>query len=319
MSKRVLFYDPNMNERGTSSAIYDYANYNETILKNQSFIVGSNTGENTVYKKFLNRFQTFLTDGLQEIQKISDSLECEYFYTLKYGHNDGNVLTGVRNCVHVVFPSYDPHGDVYAYVSEWLASTYGQGSPCVPHMIDLPETGANYKDYFKLHDKFVFGWYGGKNFEIPFAQNAVVECAKRRKDSFFLFMNQPPFCSEPNVVFLPTTYNNEEKARFINTCDVMLHANSRGETFGLSVGEFSSKNKPVITYSLKDTTWEHPGKNHILVLGKQGIYYDNYEELLNILMTIQKSDIANKDWNCFKKFTPENVMKKFKEVFLKYN
>ena len=27
----------------------------------------------------------------------------------------------------------------------------------------------------------------------------------------------------------------------------MIHARSEGETFGLSIGEFSSKNKPVIT------------------------------------------------------------------------
>jgi hypothetical protein len=329
MSKRVLFYDPNMNERGTSSAIYDYADYNETILENQSFIVGSKKGENTNYKKFAKRFETLISENLNEVQNIANQLECQYFYTLKYGFNDGIILKKILNCVHVVFPSYEPHGDVYAYVSEWLSREYGQNSPFVPHMINLPDDGANYKDYFKIHDKFVFGWYGGKNFEIEFAQKAVIQCARTRKDAFFLFMNQEPFCSEPNVVFLPVSYDPYEKVRFINTCDVMLHANNRGETFGLAIGEFSSKNKPVITYSLKDTLrynytekfydfwWEHPGKNHILTLGKKGIYYDNQEQLLNILMNIEKKEIVNKDWNCFKEYTPVKVMKKFNEVFLK--
>jgi hypothetical protein len=30
--KNILFFDPNMNERGTSIAIYDYAHYNEELL-----------------------------------------------------------------------------------------------------------------------------------------------------------------------------------------------------------------------------------------------------------------------------------------------
>lgn len=316
MPKRVLFYDPNMNERGTSSAIYDYAHYNEAILENQSFIVANKKGENTAYRKFAKRFEVLLAAGIQEIQSIANYFDCQYFYTLKYGFNDGNILKGIKNCVHVVFPSYEPHGDVYAYVSEWLANKYGKGALFVPHMIDLPDVGANYKDFYKLRNKFVFGWYGGRNFEIPFAQDAVVQCARKRHDAFFMFMNQAPFCSEPNVVFLPTTLDPEEKVRFINTCDAMLHANSRGETFGLSIGEFSSKNKPIITYSLKETEWEHPGRNHLMVLDKKGIYYDDRQDLMNILMTIQKSDISNKDWNCFKNFTPLQVMKKFDEVFL---
>lgn len=37
-----------------------------------------------------------------------------------------------------------------------------------------------------------------------------------------------------------------EKTTFINTCDAMLWARHDGETFGLAIGEFSSKNKPVI-------------------------------------------------------------------------
>ena len=39
--------------------------------------------------------------------------------------------------------------------------------------------------------------------------------------------------------------DKHKKVKFINTCDAMLWARSGGETFGLSIAEFSIKNKPV--------------------------------------------------------------------------
>ena len=57
-----------------------------------------------------------------------------------------------------------------------------------------------------------------------------------------------------------------KKAEFINSCDVMVHARSIGETFGAAIGEFSSKNKPVITCDCGDT-------EHIEILSDKGIIY----------------------------------------------
>jgi hypothetical protein len=41
---------------------------------------------------------------------------------------------------------------------------------------------------------------------------------------------------------------SEKKANFINTCDAMIHARQRGESFGLSVAEFLSLDKPVLAW-----------------------------------------------------------------------
>ena len=124
-------------------------------------------------------------------------------------------------------------------------------------------------------------------------------------------MNQDPFCSEDNVIFIEGTINIEEKVRFINTCDIMIHARERGETFGLAIAEFSSKNKPVITYH------NSPEKCHINILGDKGLYYNDYFSLYNILINLQYSDIKEKEWNCYQAYTPEKVMKQFYNVFLK--
>ena len=101
----------------------------------------------------------------------------------------------------------------------------------------------------------------------------------------------------------------EEKVTFINTCNVMIHARERGETFGLAIAEFSTKNKPVIT------CYNAPERNHIETLGERGIYYKDYESLYTILINIKHSDLEG-DWNCYREFTPEAVIYKFNDIFL---
>lgn len=304
--KTVLFFDPNLNERGTSIATYDYAHYNETILGNKSIITSLNTSELKSFDKFNSRFETHIFDSFSQIQNHS----CDYFYSLKYGFNDNILHPDAKNLVHVVFPSYEPHGDVYVYISEWLAKNQGNNSQYVSHMINLPENNLDFKEFFNVKDQLVIGWYGGNNFEIPFAKQAIINVASKRKDIIFLFMNQDPFCDLSNVVFIEGTTDQKQKVAFINTCDVMIHARERGETFGLAIAEFSSKNKPVITY------YNSPERCHIDILGDKGLYYTDYTSLYNILSNIQLSDIKDKNWNCYQNFTPENIMNKFNQVFL---
>lgn len=305
-SKTVLFYENSLNLRGTSIATYDYALYNESILGNKSIIVAPKNSELTSLDKFQARFPVYLVDHYSQVNNIPH----DYFYAIKYGHNDGILSSIAKNCIHAVFPSYDPHGDVYAYVSEWLSQAYGNNSPFVPHMVSLPDIDVDFKQHFNTQDKFIVGWYGGNNFEIPFAREAVIQVARNRKDILFLFMNQEAFCNEPNVLFIEGTYDIEQKVAFINTCDIMIHARERGETFGLAIAEFSTKSKPIITYS------GSPERNHIVTLGDKGIYYSSKEELINILMNISKRDIEGKEWNCYQEYTPDKVIDKFNKVFL---
>jgi len=310
MNKKILFFDPHINERGTSVATYDYAHFNEIELGNESIIATFSNDSNPFFGKFNRRFKTYTIQDFNELNTIIKEESCEYYYLLKYGYNDGRIIEGVKNLVHVVFPSNDPHGDVYVYVSKWLANNSGS-EKYVPHIINLPEISYDLREELNIpKGKFVFGWYGGNNFEIEFARESVIEVAKNRKDYIFLFMNQDPFCDLDNVIFINGTDSPERKVAFINTCNSMIHARERGETFGISIGEFSSKNKPVITYG---SSLE---RSHIDILGDKGFYYNNKEELIEILMNISSSDLENRDWNCYQEFNPKSVMNKFKEIFL---
>jgi glycosyltransferase involved in cell wall biosynthesis len=321
--KTVLFFDPNLNERGTSVSLYDYADYNEKILGNKSIIVSLKTSELKTYDKVKNRFdEVYLVDNFNEIERI----KCDYVYNQKFGYNNGQLVSTAKNLTHVVFPSYQPHGDVYAYISKWLANSVQhntikceytlnptnleQDLQYVPYMVNLPNVNEDFKEFFNIKDQLVIGWYGGNNFEIPFARQAVIDIALKRKDIIFLFMNQEPFCDLENVIFIGGTTDQEQKVAFINTCDVMIHARERGETFGLAIAEFSTRNKPIITYK---NSWE---RHHIEVLKDKGLYYNDYSSLYDILSNIQKSDIEGKEWNCYQDFTPEKIMKQFNKIFL---
>ncbi len=305
---KIAFHSNQLGIRGTEVALYDYALGNRDILGNESIIISDANADLTSLDKFKTQFPVYLYNDFSEVESVIYNEGIDAVYWIKAGFNDGKLVNNAKNLVHSVFKHNDVHGDIYAYVSEWLSDEMSNGElPYVPHMVNLPKHNLDYREPFGLKDKFIIGWYGGDNFELPFSKQAVIDVAKERDDVVFLFMNCTPFTSESNIYFIKGTTNLDEKVAFINTCDAMIHSRERGETFGLTVAEFSTFGKPIITYS------NSPERNHINILGENGIYYTNYNDLYKILSEI---DSSVKGYNCYTDFTPEKVMNKFKEVFL---
>ena len=65
-------------------------------------------------------------------------------------------------------------------------------------------------------------------------------------------------------------------------------------------------NKPIITF------FGSPERSHIDILKDKGIYYNNRNELYNILTNFVPD--ATQDWDCYKEHTPEKVMHKFHNI-----
>lgn len=80
----------------------------------------------------------------------------------------------------------------------------------------------------------------------------------------------------------------------------------------LFVAEFSIRNKPVITFK------SSVANEHIRILGDKAFVYRNSKELSNVIDRFMQGKVAltGVDYNMYKQFSPENVMKRFKEVFL---
>ena len=311
---KIAFHSNQLSIRGTEVALYDYAHYNEKILGNESLIITKDPSLSSFShplgaKKFKSRFKVFFYHDFSEVESYLDQERVDVFYAQKYGDNDGVISQERKSVVHAVFQAYEPHGDVYAYISEWLGTKYNQ--PYVPYMVDLPAIETNLKKELNIPDyATVIGRHGGLyTFDIDFAHKTIVKIVKRRKDIVFLFLNTAPFYHHDRIIYLEGTHDMTEKVKFINTCDAMLHARRQGESFGLAIAEFSIRNKPIITRINQNID-----SAHISMLGDRGIYYSNKYDLYKILLDFTPDD--SKDWNAYKDYSPQSVMQKFKEVFL---
>ena len=310
---KVLFHTHTLNFRGTAVAVYDYAKYNQQILGNESIICYNASvpqeldvsTEQEVVDLFKKEFQVVSYTTEQELQKHCDDVDVAYF--IRYGHKES--LPQVRTAVHAVFQAYEPHGDRYAYVSEWLSKKMGHNTPFVPHIVSLPDPTEDFRQKLNIpKDKMVIGRIGGYlTFDLPFVKQQLTEFLKTNDDYVFLMANTEPFIKHPNVRYINSIVDRQKKSNFINTCDAMLHARQRGESFGLSICEFLYHNKPVLAWE------EGVDQNHVHLLKKTGLLY-NEDNFLDKLQNI--NSYPNNFKSIVKQFEPEAVMKKFDEVFL---
>ena len=84
-----------------------------------------------------------------------------------------------------------------------------------------------------------------------------------------------------------------------------------GESFGMACAEFSVLNKPIITFKNGS---QPEFQKHIDILGHKGIYYHDSISAVNAMLNLNTQKYA--DWNAYKEYLPEKVIKKFEKVFL---
>lgn len=314
---KIGFHSNQLGLRGTEVALYEYAYYAREYLNITPYIISDKNANLDALEKFSNTFSVLLYNHFSEVTKFVEVNKLDAIYYQKAGEFDNKVVPNAENLVHAVFQKKQPHGQKYAYISKWLANAM-EWPHYVPYIVDITKHlhDMDLRDCLSIpKTSFVFGYHGGKDsFNIPWVKDAVQNVVNIRSDCHFIFMNVEPF-GEPhsNIIFLEGTHDMQKKVAFINTCDAMLHARNGGESFGLSVAEFSSLNKPVLT-----TTWANVPLNdlaHIDMLGNKSILYTP-DSLQNILQNIQHSDVKNTDWNAYLNYSSEKVMDKFKQVFL---
>ena len=319
---KIIFHENQLCYRGTSNAIFDYAHYNEEILNNQSVILYPKNSPNNIpeaIQRFEKRFTVYGYNDLADRDKFIKESNADIFYAIKSGEKENDIPTNlIKTVIHAVFKYNEPYGNVYAYVSEWLSNKMSNGIlPFVPHIVDLPNIEGNFREELNIpKEAIVFARYGGyETFDIDFVKETVKKIARKNKNVYFIFMGTEEFVkrnffrSYRNIIFLPPTTDIERKVKFINTSDAFLHARKQGESFGIAIGEFSIKNKPVITWAYSDE------KSHLEILGDRAIVYKNKNDLFDILKNFRPD--AKKNWDCYSQFyNPKAVMEKFKKIFI---
>lgn len=313
---QVAFDAGHLLERGTDVALYDYAVGNEVELGNHSRILCPAQADLTALDKFRARFSVALYRDRRDLERFL--ADVDVYYRIDHGQRPAEPLPRPphgRTVVHCVFTAHEPHGDVYAAVSSWVATHRGVpgGAPCpvVPHIVQLPPVDGDLRRTLGIPDgATVLGRHGGPGtFDLPFVHQEVVHAVQQRDDLWFVFLNTRPFAApHPRILHLDKTTDLAAKRRFVQTCDAMLHGRSDGETFGLAIAEFAVCNKPVVTW-LGGTDRYHHG-----VLGRKGIYYRDADDLRRILRLFRP---VQGDFDVYSaRFSPEVVMRQFDAVFL---
>ena len=316
---KIGFHTNNLSLRGTEIALYDYAFYNQTLLNNESLIFykSQNVNDPSVVKKFEQHFKLCPYQNTNELSKLAEKEQIDLMYFIKSGAPDGDIIDTVSCAVHAVFPTNidDFHGDRFAFVSSWLAKECSNNKvPFVPHMINLPEVSGDLRVELDIpKDATVLASYGGSDsFNLKFVHETILKVLSSRKDIYFLFMNFEVFAKHERLLFLPGVSDTNFKGRFINTADGMIHARGIGESFGLACGEFSIKNKPVITYALS------PQRSHTEILGDKALLYKGKKDLESILLNFDTKTQFEKNWDAYSEYFSANpVMNQFENVFLK--
>jgi hypothetical protein len=309
---KVAFVLNSISFGGVEVATYDYADCNETILGNKSIIITRDFKHQygPIYEKFEKRFEVFYVQTREDINAVIKNQAVDVCYSQKSGEWDIFGTDACKSVVHCVFTSNQPHGDVYAAIHNDINRICKTSIPVVPYMVRIDSHSNSFRDELGIPvDSIVIGRYGSAgSFDLPFVHQSILELLNRNPTMWFVCMATNYFASHPRLVYLPVTTELYVKRKMINTCDVMLHARHRGETFGLACGEFSVAGKPFVT-------WAHsPEKAHIDNAKGFCCQYSNKEDLIRIIESGQwKMDMSKSG---YLDYTPEKVMAIFDKVFL---
>jgi hypothetical protein len=341
---KVAFQIHKLDCRGTFNAMFNYAKYSNLVPFTPVFFLYrplyDPEKDIIPFLKLCKSFEVYFYANEKEFINLINNNKIDYTYVIKYGRKNDDcelyIISPVKQIVHCVYDMSEPHGDFYVGVSETVAKKFGKDD-YIPHMIGLKK--GNLKDNLRKvlnipESAIVFGRHGGGDtFDIPFVKSVisrVITSHEVSRETYFIFMNtgKTPIDiesvntsrSDVRVIFIPPTVDEWEKNRFINTCDAMLHAQTLGETFGISIGEFSVNEKVIITYG--GNVWHDHYKT---ILGENAIYYTNAEELYNILINYDiivakqlrvgyTDDKKSVGKNCYTEYTPCKVMEQWKNV-----
>ena len=315
---KIAFHDNQLCERGTTVSLYDYAYYNKHYLGNESIIMyydKDHRNDLEVIEKFKKEFTLRpYNNWQQDADEILKEEKCDILYMQKAGEWDGKMAKPqiCKNIIHCVFNTQCKHGDVYARIS----GCFGENYPIVNYMVNLPNVDTNMREELNIpNDAIVFGRHGGMDqFNIRYVHDVINKITDKYPNIYFLLVNTNKFCKEKsNIIHYNKIIDLEKKVKFINTCDAMIHARQMGETFGAAVSEFSIKNKPVITCK------RGYDNEHLKILKNKCFTYENENELYNIFQYFINNldEIKTKDWNAYRDYSPEKIMDKFNEIFIK--
>jgi hypothetical protein len=326
---KVLFHTKTLNYRGVTNSTIDYAYYNQAVLGNESVIIynekfngkGLDIGSKPeVVDDIRKMFKLLSYESVSHLNQIASGFDV--VYTQNSGQRDDEKITSTKHAVHAVFQYYQPNGDRYAYISEWLAKEMEKVAnrelTFVPYVVNLPPMVDGMRE--KMRDDlgiprnaFVFGRHGGYHtFDIEYVNQMLPKICDRYKNVYFLLANTLPRITHPRIIYMHPFFGVHAKTCFVSACDAGLHGRKLGESFGLGICEMLFHNKPVLVSE------EGFDRNHIELVKDYNLIY-NEDTLMDKIGEVMLRVEMYQDFTpIVAPYAPLPVMKKFKEVFLDY-
>ncbi len=348
-SLNICFHTNEFNGRGTTTAIYDYAHYNEVILGHKSIFLMPRLDQvvhGISFDRFERRFGPIYLYDFKALNAMNDAarkLNCDVIYMMKAGgiHSAPSFLThfscyGPPVGVHGIF-FWEQHGAAFALLSDEQIKTVSLSTyeslpkeqldkHWVPHIVSLPtlnETEVDlvekldYRKHYDIADNVtVFCRHGGSGtFDIAWVQDTVCQIAKQHHHNVhFIFLGTRPWaaCTQRNNIhFVPETSSVIVKEAYFKACNAMLHGRSDGEMFSMAIAESSVHNLPVIT-KLIDGTPKQP-----VVLKNKAFIYEDKSSLIAILDDFILNGVPkNGSFNAYEEYGPHAVMERFSRIFI---
>lgn len=327
----ILLHDNSINERGTSTAIFDYGLALKT--RGHDVTVAFEKGDFNnlkVVKNFAESFNLLEYRSFSELRTLPRH-QFDLAYFIKSGENDGKLLANIPSVVHSVFQHHEPHGEVYAYISEWLANRMRQRAALqvvsqgrvnrifkdtkrqkyVPHMVNIPKPQSNLRESLKIPVNATLGVrFGGyDSFDVDFVKKEIVRMVNLDSNLYFCFANSEPFSDHKQIIYHPQILDRQYKSEFLGTADFFIHARHRGESFGLSILEALQIGTPVFSWR------GGHDRNHVKMLSKASLFRNGLD-LRNLVRTLADYPSRQHDKEMAARFSEEAVMSIFEEVFL---
>jgi hypothetical protein len=326
--KQLIFHVDQLSERGTSTAVYEYARIIRE-LNMQASITYPIESDLSGLNLFKNEFELIPYKNFTELKYNSRNFDLAYF--LKYGTNDKKLIPGIPNFVQAVFPTFHPHGTKYFYVSQWLAeymknkhknSLRGRISKFrgtinatdfdyLDHCVDMPKPNEDIRAIYGIPNDAIVGIrYGGyKTFDLPWIKKWIVEELERNADFWFIAINTEKFFHHKRLLNLPAEIGKQNKANLVGAADFFLHARAQGETFGMSIVESLQVNTPVFAWRGGEDL------NHLTLLPDEFLY--DHDTSLSELLIKRKSNYENFElFSIAEEFRPKNIGPKLKNLLL---
>lgn len=313
---RLIMDEEVLSERGTSVAIYDYAQALRTY-QNVDPIIAFDRGRSAdaaIVERFRTAFETVSYAGAEDRKSVVDALKADRYYYLKDRKRHIRPFRGTETIAHAIFDMPpDPVATRFTFVSEWLSDFSTAGKvPAVPHIVTLPRASRTLRGAWGIgSDDTVIGRYGSfGTFDVPFVHRAVSRVLQKRRDLWFVFVNTAPFVEHPRVKFLPAIIDPRAKADFIASCDLMLHARFRGESFGLAMAEFLHGGKPVLCWG------GGQDRNHLALQPHPQNVYRTEAHLDRLLAEACGRDAEEACVAAVSQFSPHRVAERFAALLL---